>query len=219
MAQGGQRRLAAVLDRPKQLLEVAGEPILARTQRLVHELVPEAAITVIGWPSLEPVAEHLYMLADPGLCLVEGLTQTVPLWTGERLLVLLGDVVFSRATLGALAAEERPLVFCGSPDLEPAFGELFALSVRQPGFAELAELAASCPCRFGRTVPRAGHQGGHLRRLVWWTMRNRGLKPGYQVSWAPEVYLPIKDWTWDIDDPWDVGRLPELSGLVRAEVA
>lgn len=207
-----------MLDRPKHLLPVAGEPILCRTQRLLEELEPAASIAVIGWPALARAAVSLVTLPEPGYCVLDGISQTGFLWGTGRVLVLLGDVVWSREALAGVVADNRRLFVAGTRDLSPSQGEAFALS-----FADREEVEvelATCPCRVSGTGSPLGFrkaQGGHLRRFLWWAQRRRGLKPPRKQDWCPEIYHPIDDWTDDIDTPRDLERLGALSRCARAE--
>ena len=227
MAQGQQSRLAH-LDHPKHLLEVDGEPILGRTLRLLRELAPKATPTVIGWPALLCHAQSLVTLPEPGQCILDGIDATRFLWGSGRVLVLLGDVIFSRAALSNILADGRDLFFAGTPELSASDGEVFAMGFAPAARKLLDELLRYAPCRFDgerrRQFPT--QQGGHLRRLVWEAQRVRmGLELG-ERNWHPQaaetatssdLYLVVDDWTDDIDKPSDVARLPFLSGCARAE--
>ena len=191
MAQGEQRRLAR-LGHAKQLLHVgAGERIICRTKRLVLEAAPWARVTVVGrWrdfavvPGLPPIVE----LDDPGHCVLDGMAGAlVELREAPRgpWVVLLGDVVWSRAALHGLLQDERPVVFSGTRLLNGSQGEVFGCR-----FADRDALAfelARAPCRF-RSIDRqplrfpAGQQGGHLRRLLFHV---QGRAPSGLSWWLP----------------------------------
>ncbi len=230
MAQGHQRRLPELGGRPKHLLPVAGEPILARTLRLLAHLRTPGGIrpatVVIGPPALdEAITGHVVRetLAKPGSCIVTGiraaLESSFVRQTG-RVAVLLGDVVWSRRHLARLLADARPLVFAGTPVLTNSLGEVFATVFDDP--QAVKRLCETCPC----VKPRWRQmQGGHLRRLLWHAMleaklvhpqRSRGLQ-----WWHPDLYLPNVggEWTTDVDKPADLARLPELGENARREDA
>jgi len=226
MAQGEQRRLAA-LGHPKHLLMVGGELILWRTVRLVREFLgADVAITVIGLPahaaSCALLNVELVTLEDPGFCVLDGMLAAQKHWgrDRDRTLVILGDVVFSRQALRAIVTDTRPLVFAGTTDVSRSLGEIFATSFvdRQ----DMLDALATCPCRVGHNGRRTVHypraQGGHLRRLLWWAMERRQLRPIVQQhTWHPDLFQPVDDWTDDIDTPGDLTRLPELESHVRSD--
>lgn len=234
MAQGEQRRLAR-LGRPKQLLHVgAGEKIICRTKRLVLEVAPWARVVVIGrWrdfgllPSLHPVIE----LEDPGHCVLDGVAAAL---AGERVLgaepekvcVLLGDVVWSRAALWGLLQDRRPVVFSGTRQLSRSQGEVFGLC--HDSTERLLVDLQNVPCRrtsLGAPMRyEAGQRGGHLRNLLFYLQYGRGGVPrqpeGSTAPWTTEeLYLPVDDWTTDVDTEEDVAALPGISAMVRADDA
>jgi hypothetical protein len=230
MCQGSQSRLPD-LDRPKQLLEVAGEPLLVRTHRLVRELCPGAAITTIGRAALERASDVLVTLPDPGNCIVDGIEQTRWCWGRDRTVVLLGDVAFSRAALAGIFADERQFFFAGTADLSPSGGEVFGFSVRDRVAAWVQHIVGTCPCR---EINYSKAQGGHLRRLLWWAQRELNLRPASnhqavvgpkaepvpleeEQTWCRELYRVVDDWTCDFDTPTDLEKLPEISDCATAE--
>lgn len=221
MAQGEQRRLSK-LGYPKQLIELAGETIIARTIRLVNEIVNAVEIhehiAVIGHPVITEALRHqrhviTMTLGDPGKCIVDGLAATESIWSPiDCKTVLLGDVVYSRDAIAKIFADRHRLVFSGTSDLSESTGETFSMTWNADG--EMKELLRTCPCR----VRKKGELvGGHLRRLLWHAMRRRRARNDPRVSWARELYIPIDDWTDDIDTPDDLRFLPKLDARIRAE--
>lgn len=226
MCQGQQRRLPN-LTHSKHMLEMNGETILGRTLRLLAAHVggpSKVGIVVFGSKDLMPALEAgeraglriplLAQLPAPGKCVVDGILAARPAWDWEgRTIILLGDVVWSRSALAAFLADPRPLVFAGTPDISNSGGEVFGVSFTSE--KEMTVLCMSCPCR---KVNFSVVQGGHLRRLLWHAQQQKGLVPpddlGNQEpvqTWHPDLYLPITDWTDDIDTPADVRNLPELA--------
>lgn len=170
-------------------------------------------------------ADAILPLANPGICIVDGILAAADANAGwgtgyhGRQIILLGDVVWSRAALRAFLADERPVVFAGTPVLSPSEGEVFALGFDDP--QAMRNLCMSCPCRVDGSRLRGfrQQQGGHLRRLLWHAQERAGLKvhPSLRRSWHESMYLPIEDWTTDIDTPKDAARLPELARLAALE--
>lgn len=228
MCQGQQRRLPD-LKHPKHLLPVGGEPILERTLRLLQDMEPTLPVDVVGscidfMPLTRKYAPNAFMapLEEAGNCIVDGILAAQASWSPRgRTLVLLGDVVWSRSALADVLFEvrRRPVVFAGTPVLTAAEGEVFALGFDDP--QDVENLCRTCPCRMDGSRSRvfSKAQGGHLRRLLWWYQdrdRNR-LRPPYGQSWHPDCYLPITDWTMDVDTQADVERLPEIARLIEME--
>jgi hypothetical protein len=232
MCQGEQRRLAH-LGHPKHLLEIGGETILGRTLRLVSELAWNTTRQplVIGPARLAEVAAlhgaQQLELNKPGYCILDGICATIHRWlegaAGQRVTILLGDVVWSRPALEALLGDRRELVFAGTTNVSTSNGEIFGFSFTDQ--LKVADLLRTAPCRLksGRRsepIRYSQPQGGHLRRLLWHAMQRKQLLPVVsQHTWHPSLYLPTDDWTDDIDTPADVARLPELELEVLAERA
>lgn len=223
LAQGRQRRLQHRIATRKQLLEVNGEPILARTIRLCRDILPATVdnpsyTVVIGWPDLGQEYAPATMPC-PGNCILDGIREVesrLPTITSRRV-YLLGDVVFSRAALTKILNEPRELFFAATPDLGRGSGEVFALSVAPVAQFEANLALNTVSCR-GLDVGDK-YQPGHLRNLLWRLMEMRGLKndSGPVGEYHSSLVLPIDDWTDDIDTPNDVDHLPELGKLAREE--
>lgn len=232
MAQGQQRRLAS-LGHPKHLLPVNGEPIITRTLRLLLQHrgpldEPGPPPVVIGPRELDdaiaPFNVVRVTLDRPGSCIVTGIRAALEeefVRQEGRVAVLLGDVVWSRAALARVMADRRELAFAGTPVLTTSEGEVFAALFDDP--QAVKRLCETCPC-VARGPRWRQMQGGHLRRLLWHAMHVNGDKAMMQVRtagrtswWAPAMYLPIDDWTTDIDKPADVARLPALGELAARE--
>lgn len=214
MAQGEQRRLAN-LGYPKQLVEVNGEPNLDRTLRLVRSSSPDVVVLIVGRSALGAGRPGLVTLADPGHCILDGIAQTADLWGEGRVVILLGDVVFSRAALRAIFDDDRPFFFAGTKVISESMGELFGVSFAPDRHERMRHLLETVPCRFGANGRpmryAAGQQGGHLRRLLWHS-QNGDRRP------QQRRYLEIDDWTDDIDEPADLDRLPDFTRWAKAEL-
>lgn len=235
----GQQRRLPMLPHPKHMLEVGGEPIIERTIRLLYELQPGGAWAagVIGPAAFDAAIEQSraqqpreeawrisrFRAEDPGHCIVDGILAARATWHDPefpvaRRVILLGDVVWSRAALTKVLAETRPLVFAGTPVLTAAQGEVFALVFDNP--QHVKNLCETCPCRMdGKRVRTFPHpRGGHLRRLLWHAQEARGrFEAMGSQTWDPALYLPIDDWTDDVDTPDDVARLPTLAQFIAIE--
>lgn len=103
-ANGSRTRWGDYLGVPKQELVIDGEPLLARTVRLLREhgiadIVIAGPFPGYGVPALVPLTE----------CeLVDGRLATKPLWDrGGRTIILMGDVWYSDAAIATIAAHEE----------------------------------------------------------------------------------------------------------------
>lgn len=224
LAQGRQQRLEGLGQR-KQTLQVAGEPIIHRTARLLWEF-GVGHVAMAGWKpiwSSMPSGTLCYELEDPGLCILDGMADTRKHWWArdDYLLFVLGDVVFSRKAL--LDIVDRTLLndtfFAATPDLARGDGEVFAMGVHG---AELDEMLATVECRQEhseiKNEPYAKYQCGHLRHLVWKLMDVRGLPcDSHPAEYHSSIALPINDWTTDIDTFNDVAQLDSLGLRVLAD--
>jgi molybdopterin-guanine dinucleotide biosynthesis protein A len=216
-AQGQQRRLPLLATR-KQLLAVNGEPIIARTLRLVDEMMsaPPAVKFVVGWPDLERACcrGSLVTLASPGGSIAEGIYQSTALWSPNgRTHLLLGDVVYSRATLRAILEDERRVVAAGTPELSGSTGEVFALSFAAAAAPDVIEAIRDLG-----PAPRHNYTGGQLRRVLWSHMARTGRRDVDGARrYDPAVYLTVWDWTMDIDTPEHLREIDRLSNFARME--
>src|SRR5262245_14331375 len=216
MAQGQQRRLDGVLSFPKHFVDILGEPLIARTLRLLRQHAPDD-ITVIApstsaWEEL--CARHrarLYTQPDPGICILDGIHNTRGLWDpSERTVILLGDVVYSRAALRTILADSRPIGFAGRPTgsritLCP-HGELFGLGFEPIARDRITGWLDDAMFRHHETYPeRIG--------LLWGLYHQ--LAGGRRVR--PDLFSTIDDYTDDIDDARDLASLPFLLDALRAE--
>lgn len=241
VAQGQQTRLAGHIDRPKQWIPLpygrlpvtVPTPILARTLlQLRHLGVGEAHVIATdeltkhafakgsaGWVKMS----HWRKLPDPGNNLLAGLRQLV---TGEDTFqtdttVLLGDVVYSWATLEVLLRRRRPanhdgkydapVLFAGTPKVTAREGELWGVTW------DAADGVDRVIGSLGRIKdpPFPEYQCGQLRKLLW-EIQKAEVLPEADVA-DPFVahptapwYHPTEDYTADIDTPRDLERLPEL---------
>jgi hypothetical protein len=179
MAHGRQERLPELGSLPKHQLSLGHETILERTVRLAHEF-SEGRLRRCA-------PAHRRTLSEPPCAtLIEGMRAAAFEEPGPQLF-LLGDVVWSRASLERVITDKRdapqfygknePNLFTGK-----MYGELYAVRV------DPAEL-----------LP-------HLGCASLWALK--------AALRAPMVL--IADWTDDIDTPEDLHeRLPKLCEFVE----
>ena len=215
MAQGRQERLPS-LKHSKHLLEVNGEPIIVRTLRLLREFSDGLDVTVIGhqdvlqrFDVMKNIRRGL-TLKNPGFCILDGLYETLSSCppSDDRVIFLLGDVVFSRDALQKILANRDLYSFAGTNDLSKSKGELFAFGYNTQAQKDVELALSTTPCR---KVPVGKNQPGHLRNLL---VQIAGKEFAFSKDGAPPrsiMFLPIDDWTADIDTEKDLEKLPFLS--------
>jgi hypothetical protein len=163
-------------------------------------------------------------LLDPGNSSLKGIhryLETLALTAGapraERTVVLLGDVVYSWACLGAILAEHRGAFldsagcprcrFVGTSDISRSGGEIWGLSwervsdTRQSGRQGVIEALESA---VENHPPFQAYQPGQLRRWMW------QIHPSFQ---ATVMYERIDDYTMDVDLPQHLDKLLPVSQL------
>lgn len=197
----GQQSRLAHLGYPKQMIAVAGEPILLRTVRLVREVADRPiCVATSGGPLSDVCREH-------GLseCLVterslwRSLERVMRVQRWDQATALLGDVCWSRRLLRywMQSCSQRPTLYCA---------RLCASTVTGKPYAE--HFAVQCTT-------------ADLRRLD--TRRFNNLRDAARTNvfgGHRAIEQPWDDFTEDFDTPEDVERIvPLLSELVALEAA
>jgi hypothetical protein len=152
------------LDRPKQLIEIEGEPVLVRLVRLARERQPRARICVIGSDERLAVADAELVEPDPEPrpCGIDKLTCGRSRWSSDdRTWLVYGDVYLSDAGADVMFGYEGagPQWFgCSTPNelTGKGYPELYAVTFT-PGEAERLERACA-QVRYmyrGQMIPRA----------------------------------------------------------------
>lgn len=206
-------------DEPKHLVELCGEPLLHRTVRLVHELDPDADIRIVVANHQDPRyrvdgTKRVKARLDPRRGGLDKVLSSRHVWHAQgRTVVLLGDVYYTTAAIGAIVGwEGGDWVMFGRPGDSKLTGkpwaEPFALAFwpeRHDDIAAAADRAIAAQLE---------HQGTILAQglSVWW--RSMVGVPDDQLGrpWFPPEdtvrfghYIAISDATDDIDTPddWD----------------
>jgi hypothetical protein len=131
----------------------------------------------------------------------------------DQIVVLLGDVVYSWACLGACllgATPSRPLCFVGTSDLSRSGGELWGLTWDNRARSMMHQTLQDA---LERHPPFEEYQPGQMRRWLWEVDKHmdgdfRGeVEGGARRTW----FTAIDDYTRDIDLPEHVAALGELS--------
>lgn len=243
LAQGVQSRLPD-LTLPKQWLPLpacANTPILHRTLAQIWALTNvstgvapliSSVTTIICGPRLDDqlsagvrvprghrFVPKRHQLGDPGNSSLKGINRALdcirPRWgrgapAPANTVVLLGDVVYSWQCLMELMHVTRPTI-AGTSDLSPSGGELWGVA-----WPEMWEpwVWGALDEALDKHPPFKEYQCGQLRRW-YWAMRDMSTRAGQNGP----TYVPIDDYTDDIDVPADVANLPAISAAAAADDA
>jgi hypothetical protein len=182
---------------PKQLAPLGGVPVLKRSIELVRELTGCVPVVVTADERLSQSAPRVFYPARRRW-IVETLAGTANLW-GQRTVVLLGDVFYSREAMRAIFGFQRDLVFFGRAGASfisgKRYGEIFAITFTAP----VAWLVL-------RGLENVIHQAEHgargkLRELLWYLRA---------VGGSLVTFHRIEDETDDFDSPADYRRMAWL---------
>ncbi len=191
-----------------------GVPIIRRTIKQVQRLGADRP-TLVAWDGVNAAVNAnlvWFQLPEPGNSALKGIARYLELreQQGRRYastIVLLGDVVYSWACLEAIFRMSRTYGFVGTSGLSPNIGELW-------GVAWSREFEDRMLSNLRDALLR--HPLGdeyHAQQLRRWVS---GWKRGDMLDHVAKLtrtgaYMPIDDYTHDIDQPSDLVMLPELS--------
>jgi len=200
---------------PRQLLEFRGEPIVARTIRLLREQGVEDIAISSNMPGFDgfgvPVLRHENNYE------ANGYNDSVGDWcdvfypTDEPTCYLFGDVVFTRAAIRRIVqTQTEDIMFFGS---KPPFGAGYLKLWIEPFAFKVVD--TDHLKRAVADVKRLTREGRFCRRPIAWEMWN-------VISRGPEgdvnvidygSYECINDWTCDIDKPEEIPMLEQMAGM------
>lgn len=183
---------------------------------LHHQITREAANTLDVAMRYHPMVKTL---PDPGNSSLKGIAEylrhaQIVIGQYDRVVVLLGDVVYSWACLRAiLDGTHWHMGFVGTSDLSRDGGELWGLSwektAEEPMLHSLSDALARHP-KFTE------YQPGQMRRWLWAFDEFMHREFG-QAMEPRNWYVPIDDYTRDIDLPEHVKQLGALSEHAAAD--
>lgn len=198
----------------------------------VTEELVRTGVRWLGHPQdSRPIAYHpgVCTLPDPGNSSLRGIDRYLRQAADERAkaryertVVLLGDVVYSWAALGAIfAGTHWGMGFVGTTDLGPAGGELWGISWNRnnehPMYTTLANALTKHPSF-------TEYQCGQMRRWLWEVDKLCTGKTPRDPRYVPPVsdarrtwYRAIDDYTRDIDLPAHLETLGDISIRAAAD--
>ena len=158
LAQGSQTRMQALLDTPKQLIDINGEPMLLRTIRLLRERY--AGMDIVGvipdelvWKDVRDAVTYTITQKNPSYYQMDILRNLRSSFDDDRSVFLHGDVMWSPEALAMLLDSPKDFGFCvrGSWNIVTGNGrrEVYGLSVQQEGYELLDAILAQpqvTPC-------------------------------------------------------------------------
>ena len=188
---------------PKQLTEIDGEPLLARTTRLLRRAGAEAVTIVAQDERMRVPGAAVFKSAEPDRWIAEALWNTRSLW-GARPVVLCGDVYFSESVIEQIADHPQRTTYWGrwgglpGTVLRPGYipHNIYGLQVaaEDPGFTLAVRSALDDALRDDPTE-RSGFHGS-----LWSTfVRQFGSHPADGPAPVGFASLALDDETSDID--------------------
>jgi len=216
LAAGEQKRWAEDSAEPKQLADIGGESLILRIIRQVKER-DELPIVVTHDYAITRATVESAIISQPGkYCrwVVETVLSTLMLWgdSDEPVVVLFGDVIFSKVTMDLILGETETL-----PKFYGNGCELFAVRF--------------CPddllCLLVKHLGMARH-GGYKEIGRFWNVYRAliGVElDKHVIHDNPPYFAMIEDWTNDIDNMGeyvtfqreviDAGKLDDLREDLR----
>lgn len=233
LAQGTQQRMGRAHVGWKQLLPLpacGGAPILTRTLRQVRAMLPLATVTLVTWKALFSASfasssnriRHVELPA-PGNSSLKGIARYLesdarpPREPETDTIVLLGDVVYSWRCLSSAAILARGNGgFVGTLNLSSSGGELWAVA-----WPAARDDQMMCDLRDAllRHPPfDDDYQPGQMRRWI------SGFRRGDIVDHVAQAirrgqYIPVDDYTMDVDLPTHVPLLETVSSAAANDDA
>jgi len=199
LAHGDQSRLLSRLPMPKQFLGVCGETIIGRTIRLLRlEGITDIAVLAPAsgpWPGFCE-SNGIALIQDPypsvAMAAVACMSRSM-----DGKLVLLGDVIFSRACIRQALSIKTSLGFVGRRDGNPvtkkSYGELYGLKYDRVG-AMYAAVKLKTPMA--------------VRWKLWSLLGALG---------GDRLLTIVSDYTDDVDTPQDISRIYLVEDAIRKD--
>ena len=194
---------------PRQLIEVGGEPVVARTIRLLREAaIDDIAISSnneVFWQFGVPVLQHENSYQAAGYNKSTGHWCDAFYPTEEPVCYIFGDVVFSPEAIRTIVDTETDdiMFFGSSPPFSLAYrkrwAEPFALKVADPEHLKRAV----------KEVKRLDALGRFNRKPIMWELWNVILGRDLN-SIDYKSYVAINDYTCDIDYKEDADLFKDL---------
>ena len=194
---------------PRQLTKIKGEPLVARTIRLLRECgVTDIAISsnnAIFESFGVPVLHHENKYDAFGYNNFSGYWCEAFYPTDEPVCYIFGDVVFTKAAIRTIVDTHTDdvMFFASAPPFAPEYRKPFA----EPFAFKVVDVA-----KFHKAIEdhkRLADSGTYYRKPIAWELWFicRGVDPAEWMRKLPESdYVAINDYTCDIDTKADIAR-------------
>lgn len=202
-------------ETPRQLIEVKGEPIVARTIRLLKENGVEAIFISSNDERFQafgvPVLRHENDYTARAYNDMDGYWCNAFYMTNEPTCYLFGDVIFSPAAIRKIVETETDdIAFFGSappfpPEYPKWYIEPFGFKVTDT--EHFRDAIAE--------VKRINEQGRFHRKPIAWELWNVIHNPQDPNYIDHNSYVKINDYTCDIDNPNEVGLVKRLENFIE----
>ena len=189
-------------EKPKQLTEINGEPIVARTIRLLRECgIEDIAISTNhpGFDNFGVRVLHHRNEYELGVINPEGLWLDAFYHSFRPVCYLFGDVVFSKNAIQKIVETETDdiMFFASAPPFDPRYSKEWA----EPFAYKVTDTVRFFECI--NKTKQYDLEGCFYRQAVSWELWQVIKKtPLNRIDY--ENYTKINDWTCDIDDISDV---------------
>lgn len=193
-------------DKPRQLTEIKGEPIIARTIRLLKEngvkdiyiSSNNAIFEQFGVPVLSH--DNDYLAFEYNVC--EGLWANGFYPIDEPVCYIFGDVVFSNKAIKKIVeTETKSIEFFASA---PPFDSRYIKQWAEPFALKVVDTKRFKSCLYINKL--FYEMGVFARKPIMWELWQIIKKTPINVIDYTN-YTAINDWTCDIDDPEDAAKI------------
>lgn len=180
----------------KHLALIGNETLIGRTARMLRER-RVGRVIVVGYEefraSIEPSELFIQKSTGP---LLDGIVATHEFWKTDRVIFLLGDVLFSHAAMQTILDDESQIMFFGRTGPNKITGkqapELFGFNMRRLTFPSVTHHCHWMNAR-GRKI--------RYPPKLWALNRMMGGLEHYEPLVSIELITEINDYTDDLDSP------------------
>ena len=195
--------------KPRQLTEINGEPIIARTIRLLVECGVDYCDIAISTNHKEDFKFlSTYIIDQPNNYLAKGEGNTNGLWLSgfpklhEPVCYIFGDVVFSKEAIKTIVDTETTEIefFASAPPFDARYAKKWA----EPFAIKVGNVERFENCVFA-TQQLASMNAFKRPPIMWELWQVIKGTPLNIIDYTN--YTVINDWTCDIDSPEDVAKI------------
>jgi len=143
LAQGSQTRMQSLLDTPKQLITLQGEPMLLRTIRLLRKVRPDSELIAVipdlpVWDAVKAGVDRWITQTNPTYYQMDILRNMRSTFGSASSVFLHGDVMWSSEALHKIANTQKDFGFCVRGEWNIVTGngrrEVYGFAVSSKGY-------------------------------------------------------------------------------------